>query len=767
MTVLTRASNHQSVSLGKQIASSGEGEVWETNLSGILAKIYHNPTPERIEKLKAMLANPPADPMACQNHISIAFPQDLLKNQAGAYVGFLMPAIRQSKELPSVYHPKLRKRNAPGFNWYYLHATALNVAWIIQEIHAKGYVLGDIKPQNILVNDSALVAVIDTDSFQVRDNNTGKVYRCTVGSEGFTPIELLGKDFSATDQIEVHDRFRLAVLIHYLLFGYHPFSGQWIGSGESPEQTDLIRRGFWPYSQNSLIRASLNTISLDVVHPELKRCFLKCFNDGHATPNLRPTAEDWHKALQVAVNELIACDKVDSHNYSRNYGKCYWCERKALLGVDIFPGGSVTATASTAQPSSSRASSTAAKTTTTRSTATQTVPYSPQSSRNSKQPTSQPLNNSPPTVTPPLQSSPSIIASVTYNSQIKQTSFPQKHQQLFQVFKTVFLTFSKYKKQFLIGSAIILVGFAGTQISGYVTSYLKAEAERKHIQEQRELATSEIEEYITGIGIRLEVDKNKIPTINNVFENSPAFQEGVKIGDQLLAVDGKSTANVNLENVVSLLGGEVGTQVTLQIARPGSNELNFTLTRSRLRNPNLAKAFFNRGVARSRLGDNQGAIEDYNQAIRLNPNLPSTYVNRGNARSNLGDNQGAIEDYNQAIHLNSNLAKAFFNRGVARSKLGDTQGAIEDYNQAIRLNPNLSSTYVNRGNARSNLGDNQGAIEDYNQAIRLNPNLAKAYLKRGIIRYKLGDNQGSNEDIQKSASLGNQTAIDVIRNAKQ
>ena len=109
MTVLTRASNHQSVSLGKQIASSGEGEVWETNLSGILAKIYHNPTPERIEKLKAMLANPPADPMACQNHISIAFPQDLLKNHAGAYVGFLMPAIRQSKELPSVYHPKLRK----------------------------------------------------------------------------------------------------------------------------------------------------------------------------------------------------------------------------------------------------------------------------------------------------------------------------------------------------------------------------------------------------------------------------------------------------------------------------------------------------------------------------------------------------------------------------------------------------------------------------------------------------------------------------------
>lgn len=211
MTILTRSSDRKTVSLGIKIASSGEGEVWETNFSGILAKIYHDATPERIEKLKAMLANPPVDPMQSKNHISIAFPQDLLLDGSGNCVGFLMPAVRSSRELPSIYHPRLRKRNAPGFNWYYLHVTALNTAWIIQAIHEKGYVLGDIKPQNILVNDRALVAVIDTDSFQVRDSKTGKVYRCTVGSDGFTPVELLGKDFSTTDQTEICDRFRLAV----------------------------------------------------------------------------------------------------------------------------------------------------------------------------------------------------------------------------------------------------------------------------------------------------------------------------------------------------------------------------------------------------------------------------------------------------------------------------------------------------------------------------------------------------------------------------
>ena len=271
IVLLTRHSNNQPVSLTKQIADSGEGQVWETNINGYLAKIYHDPTPARIAKLKVMLANPPADPMLSHNHVSIAWVSDLLKDSNGKYLGFLMPAIADSKQLSSVYNPRRRKKVAPGFNWYYLHVTALNASWIIQEIHAKGYVLGDIKLENILVNDRAMTAVIDTDSFQVRDPQSNKVYRCTVGSEGFTPPELLGKDFDTTNQTELHDRFRLGVLIHYLLFGYHPFSGQWTGVGESPEQTELIKQGYWYAAHNSPIRPSKTTIPLDVVHPELKK----------------------------------------------------------------------------------------------------------------------------------------------------------------------------------------------------------------------------------------------------------------------------------------------------------------------------------------------------------------------------------------------------------------------------------------------------------------------------------------------------------------
>ena len=337
IVLLTRHSNNQPVSLTKQIADSGEGKVWETNIKGYLAKIYHDPTPARIAKLKVMLANPPADPMLNHNHVSIAWVSDLLKDNNGKYLGFLMPAIKNSKQLSSICNPKRRKKVAPGFNWYYLHVTALNAAWIIQSIHAKGYVLGDIKLENILVNPRAMTAVIDTDSFQVRDSQSNQVYRCTVGSEGFTPPELLGKDFDTTNQTEIHDRFRLAVLIHYLLFGEHPFSaGQWTGVGEYPEQTELIKQGYWYGSHNSPIRETVNTIPLGVLHPELKRFFLQCFNDGHTQPHLRPCAKDWHNALETAVNQLTVCSRIDGHHYSKHCGSCYWCERAATLNVDIF-----------------------------------------------------------------------------------------------------------------------------------------------------------------------------------------------------------------------------------------------------------------------------------------------------------------------------------------------------------------------------------------------------------------------------------------------
>ncbi|MCC5656489.1 hypothetical protein LC608_05745 [Nostoc sp. XA010] len=339
MTLLTCTRTGQSITLLGEPKISGEAKVWQINCNGYLAKIYHSPTPEHVQKLAVMIAHQPKEPNSHLNHISFAWPKSVLKDAQANCVGFLMPEIKEGKELIDVYNLKRRKTLKLDVDWRFLHTTALNIASIIEAIHISGYVLGDIKPQNILVNDRALPSIIDTDSFQVRNPKNNKVYRCLVGSEGFTPPELIDKDFSSIDQTEIHDRFRLAVIIYQLLFGGEsPFAGKWTGTGETPETNELIRQGLWLYAPNRLIQPVERTITLEIVHPEVQRCFLRCFNDGYKNSDLRPTAGDWVKALRLAVNELTICGKVDSHYYSQTYGKCYWCDRSTKLGIDIFPG---------------------------------------------------------------------------------------------------------------------------------------------------------------------------------------------------------------------------------------------------------------------------------------------------------------------------------------------------------------------------------------------------------------------------------------------
>jgi 1-deoxy-D-xylulose-5-phosphate reductoisomerase len=145
-----------------------------------------------------------------------------------------------------------------------------------------------------------------------------------------------------------------------------------------------------------------------------------------------------------------------------------------------------------------------------------------------------------------------------------------------------------------------------------------------------------------------------------------------------------------------------------------------------------------------------------NSIISLTPPAPSdveNFHNQGKEKANQKNYKGAIEEFNQALRINPNYENSYVSRGFCRFSLGDTQGAIQDYNQAIRLNPSHAKAYYNRGLARRKLEDKQGAIQDYSEAIQLNPHHGKAYNNRGLIRAVLGDKQAAAEDLQKAADI--------------
>jgi carboxyl-terminal processing protease len=82
-----------------------------------------------------------------------------------------------------------------------------------------------------------------------------------------------------------------------------------------------------------------------------------------------------------------------------------------------------------------------------------------------------------------------------------------------------------------------------------------------------------------GLGMQIDVRGGWI-TVVAPLPQTPAERAGIEAGDQIVAVDGKSTEGLNQDQAVKTLRGAPGTKVTLRIHRPGLSQLiTFPLVR--------------------------------------------------------------------------------------------------------------------------------------------------------------------------------------------
>jgi len=108
------------------------------------------------------------------------------------------------------------------------------------------------------------------------------------------------------------------------------------------------------------------------------------------------------------------------------------------------------------------------------------------------------------------------------------------------------------------------------------------------------ISESQIEgfRYITegkynGIGAQIK-KINDYVTVTEPYENQPADKAGLKAGDVIVEVDGKSAKGRSTDDVSSILKGYPGTEVLLTIKRPGeSKNLKITLVRDEVSIPNV------------------------------------------------------------------------------------------------------------------------------------------------------------------------------------
>ncbi len=329
--------NGRHITPGEKLNNSGEATLYaHGDVDGMLIKLHHNPDEAMRQKLAVISKCAPSDASLHPWHRNFAWPISAIYNASGDAVGCIIPMVKGARSMTTLSNPKQRARRAAEMDWHYLHAVAANIAYLFDRLHDQRIVVGDVKPENILVDDRALATLIDCDSVQFRDLR-GTVHLCPVGSEGFTAPEWIGRKFSEGPRDRSSDLFGLAVLIYQLLIGAHPWNGEWMGIGDPPPRDHLIRYGDWPYRPGARLRPVPGMTPPDVLAPDLVDLFRTAFIAGHKDPSARPDASTWYEALCTALADLDFCRDHTHHHHDPSIAECPWCAKVAAGLPDPFP----------------------------------------------------------------------------------------------------------------------------------------------------------------------------------------------------------------------------------------------------------------------------------------------------------------------------------------------------------------------------------------------------------------------------------------------
>ncbi len=233
-----------------------------------------------------------------------------------------------------------------------------------------------------------------------------------------------------------------------------------------------------------------------------------------------------------------------------------------------------------------------------------------------------------------------------------------------------------------------------------------------------------------GIGMVIQQQNNKTYVITP-YENTPSFRAGIKPGDVIAAVDGKSTDGMTSDLVAKMLKGPKGTHVHVTIARLGQPKpLEFDLIRDEIPHPSIDLAYEIRpGVAYIHISQFQETTgQEFQNALNSFTNLKGLVLD-------LRGNPGGL--LSQAVDVCDHLLTKGQTIVTQRGRAYPDQNYVAVHGNGGKFFPIV--VLVNR-NTASAAEIVSGALQDHDRALIV----GETTFGKGLVQtvYNLSNNSG-------------------------
>lgn len=213
-----------------------------------------------------------------------------------------------------------------------------------------------------------------------------------------------------------------------------------------------------------------------------------------------------------------------------------------------------------------------------------------------------------------------------------------------------------------------------------------------------------------GIGALIGVINKKI-IVTHPYKNFPAHKSGIKVGDELIAVNGISVQGKTTAETSALLKGPAKTEVEVKIRRHGQkNDLVFKIKREKISISNLAySGLIGSDIGYIKLDDfTPGASKEVADAVSKLRQLGAKKI-----ILDLRDNPGGL------LHEAINIVNLFIPKG---KEVVSTKGKVAEWNKTYTTLNNPVDTeiplivMINEGSASAS-EIVAGALQDYDRAV--------------------------------------------------